>query len=238
MHLRPRSFLSLFFGLWGGVSLFFIAVMLVLLVMLVAFSQKANRLAAGGVETIAVVVGKEVQTSFTSNRSRSSFVLSLRFQTASGTTVEENTSVSRARFRDVSTGDELAVRYLSSDPAVIEVGSGSSAEFVRVLRIILPALAAIAAFTFWKAWSRARRLVRLRDRGLRRKVVVLEHLDTGIDTGKKRLYRAAWQEAGDRIGATGPMLQSELPPLGSEIVVFTDPDGKGPSIWEGDLTRA
>lgn len=236
---KPKSFLSLFFKQWTAwVALFFLVPTLIFGTIYYFSNRKAERLGADGVDGIALVIDKVVEQSRDDDGDIvERYYVKYQFE-ADGEIYEEDVKVLYSFFAEVQKGQEVPLRYWRADPSVFETAHGAAAETSQISKIVAMVLGGITLlFGLW-ARQRARRLIYLRDHGGRREFIVREVRATNIQINNRNMYRVVWDEGSGREGVSFLHRWGDLPEVGSEINVFVDLNGKLPSVWENDVTRA
>ncbi len=235
----PKPGLGLFFrspAAWVGTAAACVALGLAVLAAVTA--RDAARLASGGVETVAEVIDRQENVSRHKNGGLGTrYFLVYRFEDAGGRTFEGREDVPAGLFFRTPMYSHLPVRYWPEDPKLSEIEIGGTAEWASLLGMLCLAAAAVAAGALLLGWQRVRPLLRLRDRGRPVRARVVAHVAVRKVAGARvQTYRARWEAPGGLSGETFVGREDQLPAVGSDITVLTDPDGKTAGVWEGDLT--
>ncbi|MEM9642459.1 MAG: DUF3592 domain-containing protein [Pseudomonadota bacterium] len=228
-------------ALMGRWYIMFITVPLLLAVVfgIVAMvtGQKAQRLAGDGQTVQGTITGQDVRIERDSDGdSRRVYYLEVRFQ-AETRPVTTETKVSRGFFQAQDLGDTLPVRYWRPDPQVNEVEPGSTRNQRWFTTIFSALLLAGSGYAAIQGIGQATRWGRVRDYGERRVAVVKNHVRTSFKINNRSQYRVEWQDSAGAEGRSFLRNQRQLKdvPIGSEIWVYADPDGRLPSVWEMDV---
>ena len=229
---KPKSFGALWLRGWGWVAVIAALMAAFCSIFWYVGARDGGRLEAGGVETTAVIERKDRRRQGSSDTKYSVYYT---FE-AGGVPVRDRQDVGLAFYREVEEGDRVPVRYWREDPTVSEISFGSASVMGRIGFWLTAICGGIAAWAGLKATRKARRLMRLRDSGFRRQVVVEAHVDTHVKVNDVPHWKATWREPDGRSGETLGQPREALPAVGDEITILIDPDGKGPGVWEGDVT--
>jgi hypothetical protein len=128
--------------------------------------------------------------------------------------------------------DRLAVRYWREDPNLVEIEAASFSElspYMFAFAAIFSLIGFGMAYAILVEPTRAYWLLK-HGISVQAKVTAVEE-----NEGEGGGYHAAWVGPDGRIGKTSAQPAKNIPPIGSTITILTDPSGKRPSIWEGDL---
>lgn len=228
------------FGLvmrFGG-SAYLVCLVIGLLVLL-ASSREFGRqewLRYAGRETTGLVTGTSQQRHSCGRRQRStciSYLVFFRFD-ASGVAQTAHNSVSADYFHQVARGDTVKLRYLEEDPGFNQLEAGSRI-WPDLLGIAIGLLfAGIGGYTVIGRVRNAGRLTHLFQNGLRRPALVTKKVATSSHINYRKLWKIEWQDTAGHVGESCKLWPSDLPEVGAEITIYTDPEGRFPSAWEGD----
>jgi hypothetical protein len=232
MAYKKRSLISLFLRDKGWFCLLFILVGVGLGYVSKIGIEQDSQLSSKGIETTGEVTHK--QSSSRKGNSRS-YSVSYYFSTPQDPYTNGNQSVSLEYYDSIAEGERVPVRYLPSDPKVSEIEFGSPVVHRRLglflgLVLILSGVGGGAYLI-----RRARGSIWLRERGEVRKAKVTSHAIDGRESDKANKGRALWCDTKDIEGRSLVWTLPELPPVGTEITVFSDSEGKLKSVWEGDV---
>lgn len=196
--------------------------------------QKARLFAREGVDGSAQVVAREIR----SRRDRdgnttTERIVTYRFQSLSGETVQGVEAVSRGLYDSLAPGQPVAVRYLPGNPAVNTLEPGIGAFEVIILGVGLLALGiggGLAAFLLRNKLS----ILRAARRGEVREARVTGHVVTGVKVNGRTQYRFRWVDAAGQEGESAMAALGDLPAEGAVVAVYVDPR-TGRDWWEGDF---
>lgn len=193
--------------------------------------RTADHLSQAGVDATATVTDKR-----TSSDGEGGTTYSIRYSFAvNGETFEDRQVVSRLFYRGVEDGDRIPVRYWRDDPSTSEVEKGEAAA-VGLIGQIGTAVATLIALVFGRiAWKRASHATWMARHGFPRQVSIADHQALSVSVNDVMQWKATWVEADGRTGETRMAPREKLPGVGSRITIYVHPQGKGPSLWEGDL---
>ncbi|MSU88630.1 hypothetical protein GE300_03220 [Rhodobacteraceae bacterium 2CG4] len=236
----PKSTLRLFLKLAGWIALIPLLIAAVTGGIAMSEGRKAARLAGDGAVAVATITDKRITVTTDSDGDETTrYHLDFAFA-AERRDFRMSTTVGRGFYNRLQVGETTALRYWRPDPAVNEIEPGATTRTVWVTKIA--SALALAAGLFWiqRCWRRARRALRVRDRGVRRRATVIGHLDTGVSVNKVRQYRLLWR---DETGAQGrswhlPRKRLHDWPEGAELTVYADPAGRLPAVWDRDVGAA
>ena len=159
--------------------------------------------------------------------------LSFDFE-AAGVMTSRTTTVSEATYRSLSLKGAIRVRYVKSDPRLIEVEPGSTLIGGVGLALITLAFLGFGVWGLGAGLRKATRMIRLRETGVPQQVTVLAQVDAKTRINGRAMWRITWADAAGLAGKSRLYRQSDLPAPGTQITVYADPAGKLPSVWEGD----
>lgn len=229
------------------------ALSLILAVLFMAFALGQHRLAAT-VPVMAEVTEKTVKPYLSNTRSGQLGTSEMKWVALrvrdGDKVVNFGLSPNARTYADLAVGQSVLVRF---DP-VNPLSSALDSEFpngrFRTLRMLFGAfagavlLAAVGLFALGRATGR--RIIRIRDTGLSRSATVIAH---EADRVRERYnlnanafhVTAVWLDDQAVKGRTfekfarAPDLFADLPPVGSILQVYVDPDDRTLSFWEADV---
>lgn len=194
-------------------------------------SRDAAQLARDGVETVGTVTDKSEETRRNSNGSRShNYYLTISYQAQDGSTHSDRRSVGRALYFSTPMGAAQPVRYSASQPDVAEAVAGETASSANVMTTIAVVLL-LAALGFGWFMQRGVNAQRRAAAAAPQMVPVLAHHQVGKKTMKT--FTVEWSDGATR-RRTSAIKESALPPVGSDIAIYTDPKS-GKSWWAGEF---
>jgi hypothetical protein len=139
-------------------------------------------------------------------------------------------------------GARVMVRYLPRDPT--RSFSSFSPDAVDrqggnvVGALIVGVIGYVSLLGFngllWAPYRRARRMVWLRENGIRREATVISQEVTPVDAEGPLEWRIRWKDEAGQWGQSEWRQVDDLPPVGATIVVYADPAGRQAAVWEGD----
>lgn len=184
------------------------------------------RLRQEGEQTSANVLALDVTGSGESRR------FNVRFAFLhDGVWFENSAAVPEDLFSQLHLEDRISVHYWRQDPSLVRLTADwNPANVFPILSWGGASLfflgAAIAdvrwrAHTFWLSRNGI---------AVQARVTATEEVDE-----EGHLHRAVWIEPNGQTGKTSSHHAWKLPPIGSRITILTDPTGKRPSVWEGDI---
>lgn len=237
---EPRSLVRLFHKLTGWIVYIPLTIAIVTGLIAMFEGRKADRLASDGAVASASITDKRIEISTDSDGDKTTtYYLDFTFAHERNT-VRDSESVSRSFYNSLDIGDTAPVRYWQPDPQVNELEPGSTTQTIWVTKII--SAIALAGAVLWgeRCWRKARRAIRVRDRGVRRRAEITAHLSTGVRVNKQPQYRLGWRDSEGREGRSFMMGRAKLAdfPVGMALDVYADPAGRLPSVWEGDVGQA
>jgi hypothetical protein len=226
---RQTSLLRYLFSRWDGwFAVFGIVLALIGVVTFTIAVRDILRLQQEAEQTLANVLALEV------NGIRDSKRFNVRFAFLhDGVWFENSADVPEEVFSGLQVKDRIVVRYWRQDPSLVRLKDVPD----PTVHFLILTWGGFSLFSLvWSYWvlrapSQAFWLSR-NGIALRAKVTRTENAE---DEGKSESYRAVWIEPGGRTGKTSAHPASKLPQIGSLITILTDPSGKRPSVWEGDV---
>lgn len=248
MAYPKRSVTAMFFSGIGWLCAGLVAAGAVALIVAGVLGQRAARLDAEGITVIGRVtaldilqeacsdnsVGKETaqERRLREQRICPRYLMKYRFVTPEGVEIAGQASVGQRFHARQQVEGPITLRYLPGQPDAPEVVQGSTARGMWIALGIGAALWLIALPLSLRHLGGIRGRLALRERGRMRQVRVAGLQPTGVKVNNLPLYRLVWN---DPRGTSDARRQNRLPQVGQDITVFEDPDGKLPSVWEGDV---
>lgn len=232
--IRHKSFLRQFLGYWGGWALVSLAICGLFAVMDYTSSVSARHLAEEGVDAKATITSLRVTTSTRRLHTRYHFHVGLSFA-ASGKFIQIQETVSGSFYESLQVGQVIPIRYWSRDPTLLEVQPGGFAGQAKsgfYLALFSAALALFFAGLGFR-WAYATRW--MLQNGVERQVTVIALVDAPFSSGKHKRYELTWREPTGELAGSRYHPLSDLPDVGEEITILTDPSGRRASIWLRDL---
>lgn len=230
---RRKSFLRQFFTYWGLWALVALAAAAFALNIAWIDATSAARLAKEGADAQATVIGLNMTSTRSNNRTQHHYEVTYQF-TVDGAAQEGQKIVSEAFYRGLKTGDIIPVRYWTRDPGLTEIEPGFHARQALIGQIVAT-VAAVLTLIFatlgWRWAARARWMVR---NGIQVEVTVTRLAGSWFNFGKNSYYRATWADPRGE-GRSRLHRGKHLPGVGTTITVLTDLAGLRASLWEGDL---
>ena len=233
----PASFIRLYNRGFGWLTYFLLPFAIVFTLIAMFEGRKFERLRDEGVTVTATITDKDIEITTDSDGDKSTtYYLSYDFL-AGTRPVSDRDSVGRGFYNSLSIGDRTELRYWGPDPDVNEIEPGSTRTTIwitKVLAVIL--LTGVGAWTE-RCWRKASRAIRVRDRGERTTATVTGHYKTGVSVNKRPRFRLEWRDERGRGGRSflHPKNVLDLYPVGSEVTVYADPQGRLASVWEADV---
>jgi hypothetical protein len=237
MDFEKRGFAGLLLREAGLLLAGMMVVGSVMLAVGVASSLKAMHLEESGVDVKGVVTGLHERSYRCGERNRATcheYRVDYIFQPEGWRAWPASTKVDRAFFQGLQRGDALAVRYVAGNPAEHEIEPGEARSESWLGLIIGGGLwLAVGVAAPWHV-QKVRRAVFLRDNGVVRQTRVIAKYETSFKVNNTSLYRIMWDNPR---GESWAARAGNLPEVGTEITVFAHPEGKWPSVWQGDVGR-
>ena len=228
------------FSLMRGVPFWAFAVLSLLGLVLVALSVSQIgagwRLARDGVQVAGTVTGLNVTQESCGKDNLDTCTrhwVTYAFQDA-GRVQTRTEQVAQSFYAGLEQGGPVAVRFVPGDTSVSEVDIGTGMIAAVALALLGLAIGGAGGVGLGWLWRRAGRMVWLRQRGQMRQARVTAVAPTNLRVNGRVQWQIAWTDAAGGVGKSRRQPQDGLPPLGSEIMVFTDPTGKLPAVWDGD----
>ncbi len=234
-RVTPRAWFDLFFRLGGWVSLVAVAIVLVLFDLTFANEYAAARFAREGQTVEAIVANHRTVRSVNSNgETRYTYYVQFDFETHRGEAVSVERSVGRMFHDDAKQRDAREIRYLSSEPNLIEYYVGEKEDRAQGGIFFGGIVGLIGLVALAVAGGRANRALLARRDG-EKQIACVSEVKTLRRRAKKRIQgRLHW------IGPDGFHGQSltcdrddlALYSAGSKIIVYR----RGDDVWwEGDV---
>lgn len=231
----PRGWFSLFIRMGGWLAIIAAGVLFVLTLISATQLFLADQLDRQGRFARAVVLEKTIRQSRDADGdTQTSYFVTFKFK-ATGGGREVERQVGAAYFDEVETEDEVQIRYLRSDPEVIEHEMGSYRRTGNAFRWVALLFGVAGLFALWRFGGEANRAILTRRDGEKRLAQVTAILEANVEVNGRRQARLQWREED---GQTGESLMrdvwklSRLYKAGDTVVVFRLGDE---CVWEGDV---
>lgn len=143
--------------------------------------------------------------------------------------IEKSLRVSDVFYVTLQDEDRIAVRYWRKDPNLVRI----EADPDLPLHILFLICGSFSFFCLLSAYLVLRRPIHIY--WLSRHGIPIQAAVTKVEEGKGDGFQAVWIEPDGRTGKTSESPADKLPPIGRLITVLTDPSGKCPGVWEGDI---
>lgn len=207
----------------------------VVLIAALTLSLSAFRLETQGLDVPGVVTSLTTETRSCGKKNRNTctdYWVGYRFTTLQDEPRLDKEEVEQDRFNRLKVGDSITVRYVPANPDIAEIEQGA-VRFESWVMVLIASAIWVAIAVFGSRHLRdCRRGAWLRDHGTLRRTLVTEVKEANVKINKRPLHRIAWSGPS---GEGWARWKSNLPDVGSEIVVFDHPEAKWPSVWEGDV---
>lgn len=233
-----KSVWQLFAGQGGDVAGFLCACAVIACLGAGGWAWQAHRIDTRWIPTTGVLLRKDAVSG--TGRGGEVYRLTYRLTAPEDEGFVSTLEVYRGVYDAAHVGDLIPLRVAPGARWKVVQDSRATWELVPVFLFDGGILALFGTALGIRALCTARRMAWLRDSGQRRsaRVIAVERVRW---LRRYANWRATWQdEAGqpgrtklhgqDRRGGPGPA----LPPVGVTITIYADPDGKLPSVWEGD----
>lgn len=247
MAYEKRGAFGQVFGVLGLVFGFFFLVGAVFAVVGWFSLQSAREFVANGVDVMGRIEKRWESTrdckDSNSNVTRTCTDFNVGYSyEAESKTWHDSTTTGYETWAGLEEGALIKVRYLPGDPGdsvtsldreTVDADGG-----LDVLAWVFGGLG--GAFVLigggGLAWliRRARAGVLLRDTGTARGAVVLAQEETNVRINGRMQWRITWKDDAGNLGKSRGRLREDLPQAGARIVVYADPTGHQPAVWEGD----
>jgi hypothetical protein len=214
------KFWLLFGGLWLGVGGIFAVVGAVLVW---TESERAARLAKSGVAARAVVLAKSA-TGGGSKRERK-LSIEYRFSGPDGVPLEHTAGVDAEKWRALSEGDVLELRYVREEPSIHSfAGERRDARLIGPLFAGLGSVFAVAgALILWRTMARRALIERLRVEGMRVDAEVTDVGPTNFRVNRMPQWAIRYRYR-DHVGNVH---ESRTPPMAQEDARQWHPGDRG-----------
>ena len=234
---RPKPFLRLSFGLFGWCATIAAVIAVVGALLFIGAGEKAAHLQSEGVVTEATILALNEEHHRSGRRTNShSYDVTYRFLSGLGTYTATAT-VPSDRFRTLSVGDRIPVRYWQKDPSQSELDFGD-AKADSLAGAATAVVATIAALILGRlAWREAHEAAWMARHGQPVRVQVTSHSRTSVRVNGLPLWRAEWRNPDGTTGRSARALLSWLPAVGKTVTVLSDPEGRRPSRLQSDICR-
>lgn len=190
-------------------------------------------LAKDGIEAVGSVVGRDVSTRRRTNGvTLRTYYLQIQFVDAQGVTRQARQGVTEDEYDSVPYGQSVPLLYARSSPEIVEFEGGSSLRNGTILAALGAAFAVLSVLSLVAFLRRLSAMRRAARDGEMRLVPVLAHHLRGKARGQH--FAIEWQDADGTLRRTKAVKRSNLPPLGSMIPVYYDPQS-GRGWWQGDF---
>jgi hypothetical protein len=194
-----------------------------------------NRLARDGVDTVALVIDRNIRTERNSDGNNvTRYYIRYRFSPSSGETVEGRVAVSRDSYRNYEAGQSVTVRYLPDDPGTNRLaGEGSDRLVGQIIGAVgLLSLIGGAGLGWWLLRGKLS-AIRAARHGEVREAEVVDHQVTNTAVNGRMQYRFRWIDAVRAEGQSTMMDYARLPAVGTVVKVYVDPrTGRGWSEYD------
>lgn len=226
MSRQPTLLRYLFFRVEGWFAVYGMILVLIALATLASNVRDTHRLQREGEETSANVLALDVYGIGDGKR------FNVRFAFLhNGNWFENTAEVPEEVFAGLQVEGRIVVRYWGKDPTLVRLKAVP--EPTKFLIVLMWGSFSV----FGLAWTYGVLRRPLQIFWLSRNGIPLQAMVTGTkaasDDGKTSV--AVWIEPGSRTGETSARPARKLPKVGSLITVLTDPSGKRPSVWDGDV---
>ncbi|MEO0911800.1 MAG: hypothetical protein AAFY59_02250 [Pseudomonadota bacterium] len=240
MQTKPLSTWKLFLRNWGWMAAFPMLFAVIFGLVAMFEGRKAERLAAEGVDGVALITNKDVEVSYDSDGDRRTTYRVYFTIDPNGREHADDDTVGRRFYNSVKVGEEVPVRYWAPDPDVNEIEPGSTGTTIWITKIVSAVTLTIALAWGYFAWEKGAKAVRMRERGVRRRARVTGLKITNVSVNKRKLVRLMWLDEEGVEGASFMARREKFErwPEGSEVWVYADRAGRRPSVWEGDVGPA
>ena len=233
---ESRSWFSLFLRLGGWASLIAAVGLLILTAFSAGNLYSAGALDKDGEVALATVADKRFEvTTDSDGDDETVYYVTFKFAAQARGEVTVESEVDWAYYDGVAVQDLREVRYLRSDPTLLEYEPGQFRRTGTLLRYIALGLGIVGLTLLWVFGKQANRAIRVRRDGEKRLATVTDIMDTRVEVNGNPQGRLVWREADTQ---TGQSLMRDMYGLetlyriGDEIVVFRL--GKH-AFWEGDV---
>ncbi len=233
MSFPRRSVLSLTFGVPGVILL----VGALTGALFVAVSgpevQRGWRLQVEGQDAEGVVTGKQSwEESCGRNDLDTCTRYEIRYRFAQGA---GQALVDAATYDGLAEGAAVRLRYVPADPATSELQAGETLIEGGALAGLGLVFALGCGLGLWLRGRKAARMLRLRETGTMRTATVTAREPTSVRINGRRQWVIRWTDSTGATGKSRLRRMEDLPEAGAALVVYADPDGVLPAVWEGDV---
>ena len=159
-----------------------------------------------------------------------------------GKTWHDSATTGYETYANLAEGSRIKVRYLPDVPGdsvtSFQADNVDASGGLGVLALVFGALGAafLAIGGGGLAWvvRAALRRIRVRDGGTARGAVVQAREETNVRVNNRPMWRIRWTDDTGALGQSRGRPEGDLPQVGARITVYADPEGRLPSVWEGD----
>ncbi len=225
---KPRSWFGIFFAAGGWIAVISAVILIGLTVASVIQYRSAATFERDGLTVEAQVIDKRIRRT----TDDTDYYVTLAY-IVDGTTYRREHDVGSGFYHDVEVGGSTPVRYLPSNPSVVEHYPGERQDAATTMQWIAGAIGLFALFNLWITGRRANRAVLARRYGYSSTAKVheiIERRSKGRPTGKGYMvFRTA--DGPPQMTLDGDVERFLEIGEGAEIAVFVR--GKT-AWWEGD----
>lgn len=232
--LKPRGVVRLFFRMGGWVVVLLGFVVAILLFESSSSLEKAVRLDADGVHTLARVTDKTSLRRRVGDRYEEIRTIAFVYETSDGRLIELRRQVGSDRFDRVRIGSHIDIWYAPSHPTEVELRRGSLRDASRSAQWIALVVGLVWLFSLWRVGDWAVQAIRARRYGRRMQAKVTGVVESNWVIQWQKYYRLAWCDETGRHGQSLLYRRQSLQPFarGDTISVH---QGKSYVWWSGDV---
>jgi hypothetical protein len=154
--------------------------------------QEQERFKREAVEAQARILGKSLERAGRDGNPRTKYLVTYRFSSADGRVVEQTAEVAVDEWERLDEGSLFTVRYLPSDPNVVQTDAGQERWEPLMLGAIGALFTLIGALIGWPELRRAAVVFRVSRRGLTTQGIVLEVRATGTTINRVRQWQLSY----------------------------------------------
>ena len=200
-HYPARTAMSLFLRMGGWIAIIFTVILLIVSLIGQSNFSTAQRVEAEGRDALAVVEDKYVREGRDSDGNRTyTYYFVLEFVTQRREEMTVSKTVGRAFYDTRDVGDELQIRYLSSEPSTVELEEGDYARGAAVLRWVALGLGIVWLVALWVTGRWTVAALRARRYGAVEMAEVVEVMRTNVRINNKPRFRIVWKDGQGRKG--------------------------------------
>jgi Protein of unknown function (DUF3592) len=245
---KPGAF-SQIYGVFGIILGLFLLIGLIFAVVGYFLYRSGQDFEAHGVDVMGRVESRWESTrdctsnNSTQRRTCTDYNVEYSFEVG-GTTQRGRGKTDFDTYAGLGEGDPIKVRYLANDPT----SSATSFDPERVdasggrtlMGMIFGGLGGLLAVVgggglFWLRRAGLQRAA-LRDTGIARSAVVQSLDETNMRVNRRMLWRMRWKDDAGATGESRARRREDLPEPGERIMVYVDPTGRLPAVWDGDVS--